>query len=202
MGIPIIQVFYGRAGRGDALHVPAGIQLSCLHLRRDAGQRQRQHQPQAARQSRRGFRADRAAFRPDRLAASLPGGKRAVLHRLHQYADGHDGHRSSLAHSDIRAAFSNPRLYRVSLLRLIVMPLVFIGLALVVRSTACLPGHLRDRRRHADCRKLQHAFRYLYAGGYDRLSRDHRFHPAQRRDPAAARRRDEYGGAGIMQPAP
>ena len=63
-------------------------------------------------------------------------------------------------------------------------------------------GHLRDRRRHADCRKLQHAFRYLYAGGYDRLSRDHRFHPAQRRDPAAARRRDEYGGAGIMKPAP
>ena len=31
---------------------------------------------------------------------------------------------SSLAHSDIRAAFSNPRLYRVSLLRLIVMHII------------------------------------------------------------------------------
>ena len=47
---------------------------------------------------------------------------------------------SSLAHSDIRAAFSNPRLYRVSLLRLIVMPLVFIGLALVVPINRMLAG--------------------------------------------------------------
>ena len=43
---------------------------------------------------------------------------------------------SSLAHSDIRAAFSN----RVSLLRLIVMPLVFIGLALVVPINRMLAG--------------------------------------------------------------
>ena len=47
---------------------------------------------------------------------------------------------SSLAHSDIRAAFSTPRLYRVSLLRLIVMPLVFIGLALVVPINRMLAG--------------------------------------------------------------
>ena len=51
---------------------------------------------------------------------------------------------SSLAHSDIRAAFSNPRLYRVSLLRLIVMPLVFIGLALDV--------YKRQDRRFPDAR--------------------------------------------------
>ncbi len=37
-------------------------------------------------------------------------------------------------------AFSNPRLYRVSLLRLIVMPLVFIGLALVVPINRMLAG--------------------------------------------------------------
>ena len=47
---------------------------------------------------------------------------------------------SSLAHSDIRAAFSNPRLYRVNLLRLIVMPLVFIGLALIVPIDRMLAG--------------------------------------------------------------
>ena len=47
---------------------------------------------------------------------------------------------ASLAHSDIRAAFTNPRLYRVSFLRLIVMPLVFIGLALVMPINRMLAG--------------------------------------------------------------
>ena len=47
---------------------------------------------------------------------------------------------ASLAHSDIRAAFTNPRLYRVSFLRLIVMPLVFIGLSLVVPISRMLTG--------------------------------------------------------------
>ena len=47
---------------------------------------------------------------------------------------------ASLAHSDIRAAFTNPRLYRVSFLRLIVMPLVFIGLSLVVPINRMLTG--------------------------------------------------------------
>ena len=47
---------------------------------------------------------------------------------------------ASLAHSDIRAAFANPRLYRVSFLRLIVMPLVFIGLALVMPINRMLAG--------------------------------------------------------------
>ena len=47
---------------------------------------------------------------------------------------------ASLAHSDIRAAFTNPRLYRVTFLRLIVMPLVFIGLALVVPINRMLAG--------------------------------------------------------------
>ena len=47
---------------------------------------------------------------------------------------------ASLAHSDIRAAFTNPRLYRVTFLRLIVMPLVFIGLALVMPINRMLAG--------------------------------------------------------------
>ena len=47
---------------------------------------------------------------------------------------------ASLAHSDIRAAFTNPRLYRVSFLRLIVMPLVFIGLAFVIPINRMLAG--------------------------------------------------------------
>ena len=47
---------------------------------------------------------------------------------------------ASLAHSDIRAAFSKPRLYRVALLRLIVMPLVFIALSLVVPISRMLAG--------------------------------------------------------------
>ena len=47
---------------------------------------------------------------------------------------------ASLAHSDIRAAFTNPRLYRVAFLRLIVMPLVFIGLALIVPINRMLAG--------------------------------------------------------------
>ena len=38
------------------------------------------------------------------------------------------------------AAFTNPRLYRVSFLRLIVMPLVFIGLALVMPINRMLAG--------------------------------------------------------------
>ena len=47
---------------------------------------------------------------------------------------------ASLAHSDIRAAFTNPRLYRISFLRLIVMPLVFIGLAFVIPINRMLAG--------------------------------------------------------------
>ena len=47
---------------------------------------------------------------------------------------------ASLAHSDIRAAFSKPRLYRVALLRLIIMPLVFIALSLVVPISRMLAG--------------------------------------------------------------
>ena len=43
---------------------------------------------------------------------------------------------ASLAHSDIRAAFSNPRLYRVSFLRLIVMPInrMLAGLCVIVAA--------------------------------------------------------------------
>ncbi len=47
---------------------------------------------------------------------------------------------ASLAHSDIRAAFSKPRLYRVALLRLIIMPLVFIGLSMIVPISRMLAG--------------------------------------------------------------
>ena len=47
---------------------------------------------------------------------------------------------ASLAHIDILAAFSKPRLYRVALLRLIVMPLVFIALSLVVPISRMLAG--------------------------------------------------------------
>ena len=43
---------------------------------------------------------------------------------------------ASLAHSDIRAAFTNPRLYRVSFLRLIVMPInrMLAGLCVIVAA--------------------------------------------------------------------
>lgn len=47
---------------------------------------------------------------------------------------------ASLAHSDILAAVSNPRLYRVSLLRLILIPLLMMGLVSVLPIDRMLAG--------------------------------------------------------------
>ena len=47
---------------------------------------------------------------------------------------------ASLAHSDIRAAVSNPRLYRVSLLRLILIPVIIMGIVTVLPINRMLAG--------------------------------------------------------------
>lgn len=47
---------------------------------------------------------------------------------------------ASLAHSDIRAAVSNPRLYRVSLLRLILIPVIIMGIVAALPINRMLAG--------------------------------------------------------------
>ena len=47
---------------------------------------------------------------------------------------------ASLAHSDLRAALTNPRLYRVCLLRMLVMPLAMLGIMALLPIDATLGG--------------------------------------------------------------
>ena len=47
---------------------------------------------------------------------------------------------ASLAHSDLRAALSNPRLYRVCLLRMLAMPLAMLGMMALLPIDATLGG--------------------------------------------------------------
>lgn len=47
---------------------------------------------------------------------------------------------ASVAHSDLRAALSNPRLYRVCLLRMLVMPLIMLGIMAVLPIGRTLAG--------------------------------------------------------------
>ena len=69
---------------------------------------------------------------------------------------------ASIAHSDLRAAFSSPRLYLVSLLRMAVMPLCILGIVAVLHP-ADARGHLRRAGGHARRRQLRDDLRPVYA---------------------------------------
>ena len=128
MGIPIIQSFYGAEGVSLLSMFILLLQFSGLHLWRDDGRRQR-HQAQTSLQSGGFLCAARPFLRRDRPAPArtqwkTPYRPSAQINTpLAMMIIG-----ASLAHSDILAAVSNPRLYRVSLLRLILIPLLMMGL--------------------------------------------------------------------------
>lgn len=108
---------------------------------------------------------------------------------------------ASLAHSDIRAAVSNPRLYRVSLLRLILIPVIIMGIVAVLPINRMLAGICVIGFRHAHCQQLRHALRRLYAAGYDRFSRHYRLNSGECCHPAGHCRVDGRDWAGVKNTA-